>query len=710
MLSLAKVRLVLRISLALSLCISAWASEGNVLKVTFNGLDISIDRETGSLLQLSSASTGIILNTSPESASLVDLAYPLESFAPMRLASRSSRAEVVQEKDRVVVTWTALGPSRSNFALPEGKIYAQVTIWGADDRRSVIMSCRIENNSANPVPQVLFPDLWGLKPFAGTDETLLRLARGVEHPFQKPIKQDHGWRVYSRRGYYEENALRWLDFGGLGGGLSIFQRKWGSVGLPELVTHRTEQDPLSLRLAWEHKQAIEPGHTWESGEFWFTPHPGGWAKGIEVYQDYVARVNPPRSLPTRVRDGLGFQTIFLTQPTEQDPAKAYFRFVDLPRVAQDAAQHGINEIVFWYYCPYFILPTPLLPSLGTREELVESIRKAKELGVNMVPFVSVHEAIYRDAERLYGVKPSATNILRNWTFHSELIPNSSPSYVKGYETLWVPTDNKVWLKNVWQELTDWIKAGVYSFSFDEFGELEFDEYGADKYDVDKTNLVNLIEKVRGLTRAKDSESTFSGESINSGSFEVDGKVLDYTWNWVEYVDAGPLLNVLRAPRLNCNVEDSPRVVKKAFSDGLYLNVMPRKPDAAAGSALISSQPEMAKALKEVASLRKQFLPFFVEGTFIGESVLSKRTSAFVRGHTLDKKLLIIVLNDQAKTEKVTVSSDISLWLRSTQSYVSKYYDSAGRLVRTASGTGRQWSSSTDLLQPDELALFEIELR
>ena len=708
MLTLINARLVTQLGLAISLCLSARASEPNVLRVTFNGLDISIDRETGSLLQLSSSSTGVILLSPPETAGLVDLAYPVESFTPMRLASRFSRAEVAREKNQVVIIWRGLGPSRSNPILPDGKVYAQVTIWAADDGRSTIMTCRVENKSTVSVPQILFPDLWGMKPLAGAEETHLRLARGVEQPFKEPIKKDRGWKVYSPAGYYGENALRWLDFGSLEGGLSIFQKKWASADFPELVTRRSELDPLSLRLAWEHKQTIEPGHPWESGEFWFTPHPGGWAKGIEVYRRYVAQVSPPRPLPTHVRDGLGFQTLFLTQPQERDPAKAYFRFVDLPRIAEDAAQHGIDEVVFWYYCSYFAMPIPFRPALGTREELVESIRKAKELGVNMVPFISVHEALARDAERLYGVNPSATNHLRNWEFHSELIPNSRPYYVKGYDTMWVPSNNQVWLKQVGEVFTDWIQRGTYSFCFDEFGEIQFDEYGADKYDANKTDLMNLTEKVRGLTRAKDPESTFSGESINSNSFEVDGKVLDYTWNWVDYVDAGPILNVLRAPRPNCNVEDSARVVKRAFSDGLYINVMPRRPDESYGSALISSQPDMAKALKEVASLRKQFLPFFVEGTFIGECALSKRTSAFVRGYTLGKKLLMIVLNDQAKAEKVTVSSDLSLWLPSTQSYVSKYYDSAGRLVRTVSSTGQQWSGSTDLLQPNELFLFEID--
>ena len=159
MLTVINARLVIRLGLAISLGISTWASEPNVLKVTFNGLDISIDRETGSLLQLSSSSTGVILKTPPETAGLVDLAYPLESFTPMRLASRFSRAEVAQEKNQVVITWRALGPSRSNVTLPDGKIFAQVTIWAADDGRSVIMTCRVENKSTVPVPQVLFPDL-----------------------------------------------------------------------------------------------------------------------------------------------------------------------------------------------------------------------------------------------------------------------------------------------------------------------------------------------------------------------------------------------------------------------------------------------------------------------------------------------------------------------------------------------------------------------
>ena len=82
--------------------------------------------------------------------------------------------------------------------------------------------------------------------------------------------------------------------------------------------------------------------------------------------------------------------------------------------------------------------------------------------------------------------------------------------------------------------------------------------------------------MRTLARALDPESAFSGES--NTNLEVENAMLDYTWNWGDYVDVTPIPNVLHAPRLRCNVEDSPLVAKKAFADDLYINAMPRKPD------------------------------------------------------------------------------------------------------------------------------------
>jgi len=699
-------RVIARITCLMLLGLTAWAGEARVCTFRLNGLDIGVDCQTGSVIRLASSATGVILDGAPESAGLLEVAYPVDSFAPMRLSTRFSTAVVAQHGKEVMIKWDKLGASRGGVGLPPGQVSAQVIIKAADDGRSVSLQCRLENKSSNPIPQVLFPDLWGLKPFAGVSQTQLRFARGVVQPFQVPFRApdssppfyaENGWQEYPAGGYYNLNALRWLDYGSLRGGLSVFQKKWGTPDAPNVLTWRSEAEPMSLRLIWEHKTTLEPGETWESGEFWLTPHAGGWAKGIEAFREYVKKVSPATALPPHVRDGSGFQTIWMTLEPETDPAKVPFRFADIPRVAADASAHGINELNLWFPVKDATLPLAIHTELGSFDELLAGVRKARQFGVNVAPFISIHYLVNSCLGR-YGVKPGN----EDWNFHTELIPQFRPYYLNKWYGGWVDSGNKLWQQDVLDNLSDWIDRGITSVSWDQFSWNPVKD--------EKPDLVSLIEKVRSRARAKDPESTFSAESLMAGGFEYDGEVVDYTWDWVDYVDAGPLLNVLQAPRLNCNVEDSPLVVKKAFSEDLYLNVMPKKPDRPNGTALINEKPALAAALKQVASLRKLFLPYFTHGTHLGESILSEPPSAFVRGYQLGDKLLIIILNDHSAAEYVTVHSDLPSWFPSAASCHVKYYDGSGELLETTERECAHWYGTTRRLEPSELSFLEIETR
>jgi hypothetical protein len=695
--------------------ISEWprvelAANESVLKTRLNGLDLWLDRETGSLVYLASPATGVLLEGTGEQSGLLDLAYPTNEFAPLRLASRFSKAQVLHENNRVIIKWEALGPSRDNFPLPAGHVSAQVEVRAADDGRSVILSCRIENHSRAPIPQILFPDLWGLTPSNGVEGTQLRLARGVVRPFAVPFRKPEtapvyfslDWHEYPAKnpptvegeigGYYNQNALRWLDFGGLAGGLSIFQKKWGTMDAPDVLTCRTQLNPMHLRMAWQQKGPINSGETWESGEFWLTAHPGGWAKGIEVFREYVRQVNPPRALPAHIQNGIGFRTIWMMQTAEKDPEKANFRYRDIPRAAEDALQHGLDEMVPWSWCDGFTLPIHYRKALGTEQELLQGIRQAKALGVNVAPFVSVHIILNRAVAR-YGVKPGHDD----WTYHPELIPPFRPYYAHEGEGTFIHDDNLLWQQDVRAALTEWVDRGMSSLAFDQF---IFKEIPGQK-----PGLIKVIEQVRSVARAKDPQSTFCAESATD--LELENSILDYTWNWVDYLDAGPIVSVLRSPRLNCNIEDSPMATKRCFLEGLYLNVMPSKPDEPNGTALISERPLLAKALKNVAALRKQFLPYFVEGNALGESVLSRATPAFVRGYQLRDRLLVFVLNDRPDAQHVALNIDLSLWSPKSSTFRVKYFDEAGRLVRNSKVDTTRWLAVTDLLQPEEIAAFEL---
>lgn len=147
-------------------------------------------------------------------------------------------------------------------------------------------------------------------------------------------------------------------------------------------------------------------------------------------------------------------------------------------------------------------------------------------------------------------------------------------------------------------------------------------------------------------------------------------------------------------------------------------------------------PKLAAALKEASARRRQFLPYFTAGNFLGESVLSRPVCAFVRskqdgeiggslfkggrfeypelfvrGHQLTNKLLIIMLNNATEPRTMTVPSKFALWLPPAAQYRITYYDDQEENVReqtVALAAGAEWAGKTDLLQPLAMAFFEIE--
>jgi hypothetical protein len=141
---------------------------------------------------------------------------------------------------------------------------------------------------------------------------------------------------------------------------------------------------------------------------------------------------------------------------------------------------------------------------------------------------------------------------------------------------------------------------------------------------------------------------------------------------------------------------------------LYLNVMPSKVDGPNGTALISEQPPLARALKDVASLHQQFLPYFAEGHALGESVLSQAATAFVRAYQLRDRLLVFVLNDRPEPQSVAFSSNLSLWLPRSDKFEVQYFNEQGQLLRRSSEEGARWLAVTDLLQPGEISAFELQ--
>jgi len=621
---------------------------------SLNGLRITFDESSGAILRLEYPGPGVLLEADVGEAGLINVAYPLPEFEPLRLNARcSSGAEINKTPERVTVRIAALGATRSGFAV-DGQVSAEITMRPDPDGRSIILSCTVVNGTQRAIPQVIFPDLRGLVDVAGPDQTILKTCGFGSAPFRELVvpEADVWYAVnnstveHKSGGMFHSMWARWMDLGGLKGGFSLFPRRWGWDPHTTTVL-QLRQATKRLRLLCVHPGAIAPGAKWSSGEWVLTPHRSGWAKGIEPFRAWVqSHARRQYSVPRHIREGLGYRTVWMCQNQPADPADAVWRFTDLPGLAREARDHGLTEMVMWAWHRGFdaSLPSPF-PHLGTEQALLEAARRCKEAGVNLTPFISVLQASPRTADR-YGLKVPNNN---GWTYHTEMIPRWNPPYATGMSCVQVGPANAKWQDEVAEALRRWADKGLPSVSWDQYWSAP-----------EKPTIQDLTRRIRDYARKLDPESSFSGESL--WNVEVDCEWLDYTWNWGAYADRQAFVNAFPAPRPNVNINRSEADARFAFMDNLMLNVWPSKPDGINGSARIADAPGLSRTLKTCATLRERFLPYFTNGVLIGNCLLTGPTPGVrLSAYVLPDRVLAVVLN-QGVEGGLTFRYDLAPWM------------------------------------------------
>ncbi len=611
----------------------------------------------------------------------------------------------------MTITWQPLGGSRP-FVLA-GTVSAVVKLRADPDGRSIGLRCTIDNKSPRAIPQVVFPDLHGLLPLPGPSDTQIRSGGMVYAPF-RDIKRPEGGNFYAFPGesgereasfkpsYGGDMWMRWFDFGNLQGGLSCWQRFWGNAAddLPgvSFCTFRTELDEFEnrLRIGWMHAPRIPPGGTWESREYVWTPHEGGWARGIEPFRQWVQKSRKREfSLPDHVRNGLGFRSLFLCnwQPKDGD-RDVIWRFSDLPKLAEEAKQHGLTEMVPWFWHEDFQLPLrPAFAHLGGQAEWLKAVAECRKAGVNVAPFISVLDLANPSAAR-YGLEVPNT-----WTYHPELLPRIGAFYATGHNTGKADPGNDVWQEEVLDGCRHLADAGVPSICWD--------VWRNGRQEPDLRARMMLTRKIRAHARQEDPQSTFAAEAVSN--VELMSELVDYTWNWIPtYVNYRAFNAVFDAPRLNLNINHSIADASLGFMDNVYLNVMPRKtPYGVNGSGTISQYPEFAARLHQCAERRAQFLDYFTSGTLVGECLLSHDCpDAHVTGYVRPRKALLLILN-QSDRRAVPFRCNLAPWLPSPSGrYQVDSFNMDGRRLKTFA-TSADWEGTTEQLEKHGIALFEI---
>ncbi|MBN1910030.1 MAG: hypothetical protein JW818_09850, partial [Pirellulales bacterium] len=362
----------------------------------------------------------------------------------------------------------------------------------------------------------------------------------------------------------------------------------------------------------------------------------------------------------------------------------------------EAKAHGLDEMVPWFWCPYFQVPFHTLPLLGTDESFAAAVRECRELGVNVSPFISCQVLANPSAEH-YGLRIIKGGTFSGWTYHRDLIPMMNPKYADAHETAPVNQADLRWQDDVFNLWSRMIDLGVPS--------LVWDVYGCEQDKRISPNVYDLTVRIRKVAAQKDPQAVFAAEACSNLEFEAAH--IDYTWNWMTWGDRRAFGSAFATPRLNVNINQDPTAVHLSFMDNYYLNVMPNRPGDVNGSAAIADYPALSKALKQCAKLRRQFLPYFLEGTMIGECVLTEPCpGSHITAYVLPKKMLLIAFS-WGHNKSLSIKADLKPWLPSTSGeYEVKTYDMDGHLGQTGR-TSADWQVTTEPLGQGSILIYEF---
>lgn len=654
---------------------------------TLNGTRLVFCRDNGVLLSLTEPEGYRLIDTVPELGGLIDVACPLKEFGPFRLASRFSRGcQFEPGSSSLTIRYPQLGGSRNDVRW-KGRVSASVTIAAHEDGSSLTFDATVENHSSQLLPQVLFPDFWGLLSQSDLRRTWFRQGGVKMRPFLdlngagnfgvNQFWRGTWWEFFEPgNGWWGGTALgRWSHFGSQEAGLGIFETGWHPAPEHAVLLRVPEDEPRRGRLCFTREltkwqqldghirtqpgEGVAPGKTWRSARFVVTPHAGSWPHGIAAYRQHVRR-QPCATLTPHVRDDLGFRTVFMCEMQEFNPQRCHFRWKDLPRLARESRRLGIRELNVWNGLEAFKLPLRLQPLLGSQAEFARAIRQCRALGVNVSLMMSINTLDAKTGKRFgTGGKTDA-----GWSYHTEAVPAINPGYYVSYTGHGVDPSNRKWQAEVLRGVRRLLKIAPFSICWDQYVAGQKDR-----------SIDDLARAIFESSRKHNPLATFSGES--TGTLEAESQVLHYTWNWRSDVlllfrsahrlpdYAAPALSVWRAPRLNFNVEDDPVRILKGFADNFFLNFLIRRRNGIWGSGEFRDFPALRKLLSQLARLRRQYLEFFTKGEVLGEGLVREEIEGIhTSGYRLKNRLLLFVVDERRSgpPRRVTLTIDVQRWV------------------------------------------------
>src|SRR4029079_9210130 len=112
--------------------------------------------------------------------------------------------------------------------------------------------------------------------------------------------------------------------------------------------------------------------------------------------------------------------------------------------------------------------------------------------------------------------------------------------------------------------------------------------------------------------------------------------------------------------------------------------------SANASDWIKNYPDMSGALQQCAVLKKQLLPHFTDGTFIGDRSLAEPCpAAHVAAYVRPQQALVVVINEGV-SRKISLSGELSQWLGDGSTRKIKCFNADGHMVSEKMASRSLW--------------------
>jgi hypothetical protein len=670
----------------------------DALALDIRGGRLSIDRASGAIVRATGTDSTEYMGGST-GRGLLRIAAPLPDYPSHYVELCTHGAPTIEENGAVVT----LVHERLKTKYADLDIRVEIDIESAPE--GLVLRARVRNGSTLRLPQVAFPQILGLQPVGSVEQTRVRMSRGTLHPLRDitmkpddatfldiPLQRYFGYGAF-------EFSMKWIDYGSSAGGLTLYGRdpRYTAQGL---LVERPGRTAETVDLRWIHMPLIEPGETWESGDFVLLLHPGDWYAGARAFAEF-ARETYKYDAPKHIREALAVRSIWAAVRNADRPDGGIGRIVDYAKEIADP-DLSVAELVVWHWWQKNGLPIFLDPRLGTEADLSTALKRCDELGVPVSLFVSHH--LLRDTDETppawRHLNAAKQPVQDDWTYGRDFLPRWRVPFMGTHAMMRGSALAAGWREFALDQYRHFLQVGATSICFDQFWswfEPNFSAHRDARPDAEGDRLLQFGREAKKMIRERNPRGTFSGEMPS----EMKVPILDYTWEWrnaEELDDDAPFRVVFPEVRLNGNVNEHPRGALYGFAEGGLINLMPGNHH----SFKLADHPELVRTIKELAALRRRYLRYFTEGAFRhAEGLRAERCLA--RAYTHGEDVLVVVANPSEKAVRASVTVDPTTWGGADRSRVATLTGQDGRDLATPAGPDFEID-----LAPDTLVVIELE--